>query len=53
MKIWINADGGSDQAKLKLSKALEEKEYPVYVGKTYSNAHYEDYFNVPLTTDIM
>ncbi|WP_408072300.1 hypothetical protein [Butyrivibrio sp. JL13D10] len=46
MKAWINADGGSDELKLQIADLLKKRGWEVYVGKTYSNAHYEDYFNV-------
>ena len=46
MKVWINADGGSDKLKMSLAKALEEKGISVFVGKPDVSAHYADYFNV-------
>ena len=46
MKAWINADGGSDKIKHEIAGALEEMGWEVHVGATFSNAHYDDYFNV-------
>ena len=46
-KVYIDADGGSDSMKWQLAAALEAAGWEVTVGDTYSNAHYEDYFNVP------
>jgi hypothetical protein len=45
-KVWINADGGSNSMKNALAKELKKKGWTVHVGRTYSNAHYEDYWNV-------
>ena len=44
-KVWIDADGGSDQIKWKIANALKALGWDVYVGDTYANAHYEDYLN--------
>ena len=46
-KVFIDADGGSDAKKWELANALEAAGWEVIVGDTYSNAHYEDYYNVP------
>ena len=46
-KVFIDADGGSDAKKWDLARALTAAGWEVTVGKTFSNAHYEDYFNVP------
>ena len=46
-KVFIDADGGSDAMKWKLANALKDAGWEVLVGDTYSNAHYEDYYNVP------
>ena len=46
-KVYIDADGGSDAMKNKLASALKALGWEVIVGDTYSNAHYEDYYNVP------
>ena len=46
MKAWINADNGSDERKQEIAAALEAAGWEVFVGKTHSNAHYEDYYNV-------
>ena len=47
MKVWINADNGSDDMKQELAGSLMNLDYDVHIGKTGSNVHYEDYFNVP------
>ena len=46
-KVLIDADGESDAMKKKLAAALRAAGWEVTVGDTYSNAHYEDYYNVP------
>ena len=46
-KVLIDADGGSDAKKWDLANALKAAGWEVIVGDTYSNAHYEDYYNVP------
>jgi len=46
MKVWINADNGSDDMKQELAGSLMNLDYDVHIGKTGSNVHYEDYFNV-------
>ena len=46
-KVLIDADGGSDAKKWDLANALTAAGWEVIVGDTYSNAHYEDYYNVP------
>ena len=46
-KVFIDADGGSNAKKWELANALEAAGWEVIVGDTYSNAHYEDYYNVP------
>lgn len=45
--VYIDADGGSDEKKWELARAFAAAGWNVKVGKTHSNAHYEDYFNVP------
>lgn len=45
-KAWINADSGSDGMKNALAKALQKAGWKVHVGRTWSNAHYVDYWNV-------
>ena len=45
--VYIDADGGSDEKKWDFARALTAAGWNVYVGKTHSNSHYEDYFNVP------
>ena len=44
-KVWIDADGGSDEIKWEIANALKALGWDVYVGDTYANAHYEDYLN--------
>ena len=44
--VWINADSGSDEMKNAVANLLRQKGWTVYVGETYSNAHYTDYFKV-------
>ena len=45
-KIWINADNGSGSMKSAVANVLKQKGWDVHVGRTSSNVHYEDYFNV-------
>lgn len=45
-KIWINADNGSGSMKSAVANVLKNKGWDVHVGRTGSNVHYEDYFNV-------
>lgn len=45
-KVWINADMGSDDMKKAVADLLRKQGWTVYVGQTYSNAHYTDYFKV-------
>ena len=45
-KIWINADNGSGNMKNAVANVLKSKGWDVHVGRTGSNVHYEDYFNV-------
>ena len=45
-KIWINADNGSGSMKNSVANVLKNKGWDVHVGRTGSNVHYEDYFNV-------
>ena len=45
-KIWINADNGSGSMKSAVANVLKQKGWDVHVGRTGSNVHYEDYFNV-------
>ena len=52
MKIWMNADAGSDDTKLALAKAFEERGFSVHIGRTGSNVHYEDYFGVTEDYDV-
>lgn len=44
-KVWIDADGGSNEIKWELANALKKLGWEVHVGDTYPNAHYEDYYN--------
>ena len=45
-KIWINSDNGSGNMKNAIANVLKQKGWEVHVGRTCSNCHYEDYFNV-------
>ena len=45
-KIWINADNGSGSMKSAVASRLQNKGWSVHVGRTGSNVHYEDYYNV-------
>ena len=45
--VYIDADMGSDAKKWDLARAFTAAGWNVIVGKTHSNAHYEDYFKVP------
>ena len=45
--VYIDADMGSDEKKMELARAFAAAGWNVKIGKTHSNAHYEDYFNVP------
>lgn len=45
-KVWLNADGGSNAMKNAFAKVLRKNGWTVHVGRTFSNAHYEDYWNV-------
>ena len=46
-KVFIDADGGSDAKKWDIARALSQAGWDVTVGDTFSNSHYEDYYNVP------
>lgn len=45
--VFIDADGGSDDKKWDLARALTAAGWNVRVGETDSNSHYKDYFNTP------
>ena len=45
-KIWINSDNGSGNMKNAVANLLKQKGWEVHNGRTCSNCHYEDYFNV-------
>ncbi len=45
--VYIDADGGSDDKKWDLARALTAAGWNVKVGETDSNSHYKDYFNTP------
>ena len=45
--VYIDADGGSDDKKWDLARALTAAGWNVKVGQTDSNSHYKDYFNTP------
>lgn len=45
--VFIDADGGSNDKKWDLARALTAAGWNVKVGETDSNSHYKDYFNTP------
>ena len=45
-KVWIVADGGSDDMKLAVANLLKKLGWTVHVGGTGPSYHYTDYFNV-------